>query len=1263
MSATHFSNRWTRPSFVLKVAVLLAIAAGQTVEVFASTTRLTPHTRAPRADSSSPRDDARLITKLDGGFEEIDALVDQRRDGVPFAIHEIEIMDAWREGLPIAQIEAHVLLSRAIYKVYVAGQPAEKVPDDLLGRWRTYVTAHAVDMQQRNFTLNEHLGHSVEPPDNSRDWLLYFDPALYNQLSSAYQRNLERRFGRRGKVTAGDRGAASSEDGSLGPGFPNVAVNNRTADTTVSDTQSETTLVLGSGNNVLVSFNDSGSNIAPNASFTGIARSTDGGVSFTDQGRLPASAVSDAGDPVYARNNVTGRIVVATLGFNDGAVLPAFRTDNDGASYLAPVDCDGGGTNNDKEWITCDNFPGAGQGNFYNFYRDFGGGGGMSLVRSTDGAATWSSRQLLEAGGQGAWVSVAADHTVYATWLAGQNMRLRKSTDQGVTFGATTTINTIVSSGVNGDLGLTGGFRSNAFPQVVHHPTNANDLYLVYNDTGVAPGDQADVFLRRSTDGGVTWTPRFRVNTDSTTTAQWQPVIAMNPDGQSLFISWYDRRLNGTSIDVYGTELIACGSTFATLPDYRITTTSFPVVIGQDPAIVASYMGDYDQAVADAGFFYRTWGDNRDSLLTHTNQPDVRFTKIARTPIVSFPAVLSRSTQTVVAENCTPANLAVDPGETVTVSLGIQNTGGNATTNLVGTLLAGGGVNGPSGPQSYGALSACSPSVSRNFTFTASGACGGTVTASLQLQDGPTNFGTVTFSFQLGTTVAQTFSNAGSIAINDNLPALPYPSTINVSGVSSYSKVTLSINGLTHTFPEDIDILVVAPGGQKSLVMSDVGSGVNANNVNLVFDQTASGPLGTGAIVSGTYTPTNLGGAADVFTSPAPAGPYVADFTPLLGLGAGANGTWSLFVLDDVSSDSGSISGGWTLTFSTPVCSSSCSGGNVAPIANAGTNQTVNSCTVLSLNGSGSSDPDSAPGPLTFAWAQTAGPVVVINNPTSATPTLEAPNVATTAVLTFQLTVSDGLATNSDSVDVTVNHVNGVHVDTVGLYTNSANIFFLRNCNGPGPADITTSFGPNSLVPLSGDWDNNGTSTPGVYDPTTGCFFLRNSATPGPGDIVACFGPPNLVPLVGDWDANGSVTVGVYDPATGAFFLRNSNTGGPADITFTFGAPGLTPIVGDWDGNGSTTIGVYVEATGAVFLRNTNTSGAADVIFTYGPGTGFKPIVGNWDGASGDTIGLFVPATGAFFLRNSNSNGPADIVFIFGVGGAVTGISGNWDGF
>jgi len=95
-------------------------------------------------------------------------------------------------------------------------------------------------------------------------------------------------------------------------------------------------------------------------------------------------------------------------------------------------------------------------------------------------------------------------------------------------------------------------------------------------------------------------------------------------------------------------------------------------------------------------------------------------------------------------------NGVIDPGEMVTVSFALRNIGSANTTNLMATLLATGGVTAPSGPQTYGVVPLSGTPVIRPFTFTANGTNGGTLTATLQLQDGGASLSNVTFAFTLG---------------------------------------------------------------------------------------------------------------------------------------------------------------------------------------------------------------------------------------------------------------------------------------------------------------------------------------------------------------------------------------------------------------------------------------------------------------------------------------------------------------------------------
>ncbi len=119
---------------------------------------------------------------------------------------------------------------------------------------------------------------------------------------------------------------------------------------------------------------------------------------------------------------------------------------------------------------------------------------------------------------------------------------------------------------------------------------------------------------------------------------------------------------------------------------------------------------------------------------------------IAGPPVLS-PLIVSNSFA-ILAESC--VNGFIDPGETVTVSLGLKNLGLTDTSNLVATLRSSGGVVSPCGPIAYGTLIAGGSENTHPFTFTATGPCGTTNNATLELTDGTSYLGTVSFSFLLG---------------------------------------------------------------------------------------------------------------------------------------------------------------------------------------------------------------------------------------------------------------------------------------------------------------------------------------------------------------------------------------------------------------------------------------------------------------------------------------------------------------------------------
>jgi subtilisin-like proprotein convertase family protein len=141
-----------------------------------------------------------------------------------------------------------------------------------------------------------------------------------------------------------------------------------------------------------------------------------------------------------------------------------------------------------------------------------------------------------------------------------------------------------------------------------------------------------------------------------------------------------------------------------------------------------------------------------------------------------------------------------------------------------------------------------------------------------------------------------------------------YPSPVTFSGlVGTVVDVDVELHGVQHQFFDDLDVMLVGPGGQRALIMSDAG-GVAGTDVDLFIDDDAPAPLpDTGPIASGNYRPTNYG-AGDTFPAPAPAptGSALSVFD-----GTNPNGVWQLYVVDDFTGDSGSLPNGWTISVRT----------------------------------------------------------------------------------------------------------------------------------------------------------------------------------------------------------------------------------------------------------------------------------------------------------------------------------------------------------
>jgi alpha-tubulin suppressor-like RCC1 family protein len=477
------------------------------------------------------------------------------------------------------------------------------------------------------------------------------------------------------------------------------------------------------------------------------------------------------------------------------------------------------------------------------------------------------------------------------------------------------------------------------------------------------------------------------------------------------------------------------------------------------------------------------------------------------------------------------------------------------------------------------------------------------------------------------------FCNAGGITMPGVDNTSPYPSVINVTGITNaVATVSLSLTGFSWTESAlGVHMLLVSPD-DKALEFFSAGESASGNYT--FTDDGAQVPENGDPIPAGSYQPTvfSISGMTDVFTPQppisapqvpasfnvaAPAGnPNAGTFETTFN-GATANGPWSLFVYDDAGPGaSGSITGGWciditqasgaattTTVAATPnpaLISSGVTSVTVTATVKSGGNPVSAGTVTFTENGAnvvgGPTSPVAVNGSGQASFTTTSLPegdhkIVATYSGVSSTYALSFGNVTQRVDSSTAVTLSDGVLTFCNPGKITIPNPNN-SIDEGAATPNPSNIFV---ANTPGTinhvsvtlngVELSTPYFLTSL--LVGPLDTAANS----FD-----FFSDvGGATPMSSPVNLVLDDNASAPL-STGNAGAPLIAGTFKPTSGPLGgLRGSGDtfsstdsfysppAGPYNYAATAGSSTFASIYQDLNPNGtwSLYLNQYDEATGS----------------------------------------------------------------------------------
>jgi hypothetical protein len=302
--------------------------------------------------------------------------------------------------------------------------------------------------------------------------------------------------------------------------------------------------------------------------------------------------------------------------------------------------------------------------------------------RSVDGGQNWSSTIRINkvAGNcldsdstvEGAVPAVGPNGEIYVSWAGPAGLVFTKSVDGGLTWPNDNVFVTDIPGGW--DYNIPGLYRCNGFPVTCCDHSNGpyrGTIYINWSDQRNGPMD-TDIFLAKSTDGGVTWNSPKRVNNDPPGKQQFMTWMTVDQVSGILYFVFYDRRnYSDNQTDVY----------LATSHDGGETFQNFLISENPFTPIPTKFIGDYTNISASDNMVRPIW-TRRDGNITYIMTALVDSANTLRIPNVepALPVSLNQNYPNPVVNE---TYISFELYKPALVSLEIYNLFGNLTATIL----------------------------------------------------------------------------------------------------------------------------------------------------------------------------------------------------------------------------------------------------------------------------------------------------------------------------------------------------------------------------------------------------------------------------------------------------------------------------------------------------------------------------------------------------------------------------------------------------